>query len=197
MRKIFFSALILFFSLVHSYAQDTAYSNGVQVHYGKTFSDSEVSQMNRQQEAANFSPIGKRYRSFDLADQYGKRISSASSLGKVSLLVFWEPTDNSHLRELKELWSQFGSDPHFQMVLVTFDTSALKKTFEDYQPPFSCAMVRSVWDVHEMNYRNGLPSYVVLNKNLVVSLVYAKHIGGPDDKMNELKTVVKNLLMHG
>ena len=172
---------------VHNSTTDTGYVQDVKVYNGKEFGANEMEKINHVRDSANASYIGRMYMPFDLIDQDGRHICTASSTDKVTLLVFREPTDNHHLQELKDLYDKYRKSNKFLMVIVTFDTNSTKRTMAEANIQLPFAGVRWMSDMQHMSFHNGTPSFVVLNKYGVVSYVSGGHMNSKEDMLEPVK----------
>jgi hypothetical protein len=205
LRTIILHTVLLTFSLLFAVPamcqygleenKDAGYAYGVKVYNGKHFTSDEIEKINRGQDSANASYAGRMYMPFDLLDEAGKHICTASVMGKVTILAFREPTDTRHYEVLKDLAGRYNTNKDVQLVLVSFDTSGFKKTLTAQGlASLSYVRVREIGEAHEMNFGNSFPSFVVLNKHTIVSLVMGGRIGSNTNFAEEISRTVDKLL---
>jgi len=151
-------------------------------------------QYRHERDSLNAGSIGHLYIPFDLIDQDKRHICTASSMGKVTLFVFWEPTAQNELSEIKTIYNEFANNTKFQMVIVTFDTTGFQKTLTDISMSVPYTIVREVSTVNDMDFRNGTPTFVLLDKNLIVSKICSPWEMGGKSNIAEVKNIIKNLL---
>ncbi len=105
----------------------------------------------------------------DVTTLEGKHITNESCKGKVTFLNFWFETCAGCMQELPELNKVYDSlkdDPNFQFVAITFESKESIPAFlKDHNMPFPIACVKSEAETKRLNYRNGYPLNIVLDKD--------------------------------
>lgn len=136
------------------------------------YAPNSISQMVRNQHSLderNFSHVGQPYVNFDLHTQDSKSYNNKSLEGKVTLLFFWSDFD---LAKLKDIYMAYHKRRDFQLVFVTFDTVGLKNTMvgNGLQAPYIYVGFMDN-KLSEMNFANGFPSFVLIDKKSIVKQV--------------------------
>lgn len=142
------------------------------MYVGKTTTDEEFDNMKKRAAQKNAAFIGRKYTPFRAQDINGHTVTLDSLKGKVCVLVFWYPSCGCYdLAQLKELTDRFKDNLNFRLMIVTFETTGLAAYMTAHNIDFPVAVVRYMNDAQEMNFHNGFPSFVLLNKAGVVTRV--------------------------
>ncbi|HXS37836.1 MAG TPA: TlpA disulfide reductase family protein [Flavipsychrobacter sp.] len=135
-----------------------AESNKIQRYVGESYTDS-----------LNHTHIGQDYMPFDLTTLDGKRITNKNSIGKITLIIFTLQTCDGWW-DFPTLNDLYRANPSFQVVAVMFDKKNIQEFIKKYDILFPIAFVSSL-QLHQMNYRNGEPSFILLDKNGKIALL--------------------------
>ncbi|XZF14661.1 TlpA family protein disulfide reductase [Chitinophagaceae bacterium MMS25-I14] len=135
------------------------------LYVGKTISDKDFDEMRHRSFLKNTVHTGRKYEPFLAHALDGGIITNDSLKGKVCLLAFWYPSCGCfNLEQLKEITAHFKDNPAFSLMIVTFETTGLNEYMTAHKLTFPVATVRYMNDAQKMNFHNGFPSFVLLNK---------------------------------
>ncbi len=147
-------------------------SSAQQFEPGRKMDSTELANMRQRLEQANLNNVGRKFPSFDAITTEGKFLNADSLKGKVTLLVFWYPSCNCFdLKKLNELNDHFKSNPAFRLAVVTNEITGLNDYIQKEKISFPLAIVSSTYELQEMRFHNGSPTFVVVNKFGIVSSV--------------------------
>ena len=153
-------------------SRDTFYVEDVPTYVGKEFSAGEMNRIRQAKERRNRSNYGLEHRGFDFTTTDGQHVTIASSLGKVSLFAFWDATSHYKLDRLRDLQRTYRANDDFQLIVTAFDTSGLSNVPEEERAGINFSKISSSEEMRRLNYGNGYPSFIILNKANVIC-----HIG--------------------
>lgn|GEM_PF-707098 len=170
-----FLVVALLFNMHHSFAQDKADTgevHGVKIYSGKGFSDEEMSTIFGHKDSMNDEHIGEKYVPFDITTTVGQHFNNASCKGKVTVLFFWMVTAGyDHIPPINKIYDSLKNNPNFQLISVTDEGELVPDFLKQNDVHFPIAYVDREVEARRMNYGNGFPSYVILNKaGIVISV---------------------------
>ena len=182
MKMLFYSLLLLSPPTSKLNAQekvtDTGYVGNTHVHIGKEFSDLEMMSMSNYYDSLNRQHIGKPYFNFEVNTIDGKTISTEYCKGKVTLILFWLVTGgDEHIPPFNALYDLLKRDTNFQMISITPEGDLLPDFLKGHAIHFPIAVNDHYEECHTMNYRNGFPSFILLNKAGIVAMVEKGGVG--------------------
>lgn len=160
------------------------------------YAPNSISQMVRNQRSLderNFSHVGQPYVNFDLHTQDSKSYNNKSLEGKVTLLFFWSDFD---LAKLKDVYTTYRKNRDFQLLFVTYDTVGLKKTMAANSIHAPYVFIGFMDNkLSEMNFGNGFPSFVLIDKKSIVKQVDVTwRMDNDEANIATLKTNIATLL---
>lgn len=123
-------------------------------------------------DSINNALTGTGYVPFNITTLDGKQIDNASIKDKVTFFSFWHrycAPCLAEFDELNELYGHFRNDTNVVFVAITFDrkediTDVLKK----YKVIFPVATISSQNEAYRMNYNNGFPSVILLDREVKI-----------------------------
>lgn len=121
------------------------------------------------------SHIGKTYPAFEITTLDGRKINQNSLIGKVTWLNFWFedcPGCRNEFDKLNKLYDSLKNNPDFQFVAITYDRKeTLPEFIKQFKLNFPIATVPSEAIAQTMNYGNGFPTNMIIDKHGKVALV--------------------------
>jgi len=180
---------------LHAQQSDTAMVGPVKVHIGKTFDSAEMDKMSFHYDSLNRGYTGTAYPDFEGTTLNGLKICKAGLKGKVALLVFWMPTGGySHIPAFNDLYNDLKSDTSFVMLSVTPEGDIAREFVQHNRVDFPVLPCNDYELCKQLNFHNGFPSFVVLNKAGVVALVSKGGIGADNGFFTTKAATIKDLV---
>jgi cytochrome c biogenesis protein CcmG/thiol:disulfide interchange protein DsbE len=114
------------------------------------------------------SHVGKPYLQFEATTLDGKKINNESLKGKITWLNFWFeacPGCRNEFDKLNRLYDSLKNDPDFQFVAITYDKKETLPAFiKQFGLNYPIATVANQDIAYNMNYRNGFPTNILIDK---------------------------------
>jgi len=172
MRHI--TILVLLLLHLTSFAQkDTGYVKDVKIYLSKEFTPKEISTLTKFYDSVNDTYIGKQYVPFILKTTNGDVLTNESIKGKVTFIAFWNA---SYARtweydKLNRLYDSLHKNPAFEFISVAIQENLLDEFVKEHDPHYPITFVRDKHAMDILNYSNGIPSFVIIDKDGKIVLV--------------------------
>lgn len=127
---------------------------------------------------------GSAYVPFEMTTLDGRRLTNELCKGKVVFMDFWFEGCRGcreEFGELNELYDSLKNNPDYIFVGVTFDKpETLPEFIDKYKLRYPIASV-SEDAIKEMNYKEGFPTKVIIDKNGNIAYLGMISIGSVDN----------------
>ena len=173
---------------------DTLHAADMNIYTGKVFDDAEMAKIQQQSDKKNQLLYGTRYPAFNVKTATGNTISSTNSKGKTVLIGFWlfSGGDNS-LKEFEDVYEKLKNDTYFVFVTVNPEGGSVPTDFmKNNHLNFPVAFT-TYEQAQEMNFKNGFPSFVLINKAGIICLI-GHGIGVKDRLFTTAEDTLFNLI---
>lgn len=115
------------------------------------------------------SHAGKTYMPIEVTTLDGKVINNVSLKGKITWLNFWFeacPGCRNEFDKLNRLYDSLKHDTDFQFVAITYDKQETLPAFiKEFNLNYPIATVQNEAIAQTLNYRNGFPTNILLDKD--------------------------------
>lgn len=129
-------------------------------------------------DSVNKAATGREYMPYSLHTRDGDLLCTENGRNKVTMLVFWYPTCHCwNYEELNKLYESLKDDAQFRMAAVTFEQNMVAGFLEQEDFRLPIAFVRWQNDCVRLNYGNGFPSFVIIDKKGRVARLGVNKLG--------------------
>jgi hypothetical protein len=177
MKQFLKIVFILISTLSHAQT-DTGHVGNIKTYLGKVFTTREISSLSKHYDSLNNSHIGEEYVPFILNTNTGEALTNENVKGKVLFIAFFYETCNCwNYQNLNEFYNAMKDEQDFLFVAVTSEGNMLDEFIKNEHINFPIARVSYIEDQRRLNYNNGLPSFVIINKEGKVACIKNSDIG--------------------
>jgi peroxiredoxin len=129
---------------------------------------------------------GTNYVPFEITTLNGEKMTNESCKGKVVLFDFWFEGCagcREEFGKMNELYDSLKNDPGYVFVAVTFDApSTLPDFIRKFSIRFPVATIMNETEALRLNFGQGFPSKVILDKAGRVAFTGTLRVADKDDK---------------
>ena len=180
MKYLFLLFLLYFTNLVIA-QQDTGHIGNVKIYLGKEFNSKDMAVIRNYHDSINNTHIGETYVPFFFNTLDGENLTNESVKGKVLFIAFWYETCHCwDYKKLEEFYNSMKDNPDFKFVAVTFEGNLIQEFLAEQHVDFPIARIRYERDAQILNYHNGFPSFIIIDKEGKVAALSGMKIGDTD-----------------